>query len=122
MNNLTNDLKRELTYEEMKKGLDPEFVYGQGTTLFKHFLTSNGQPMEQGTIQIVGNYKALPDAKKVYLKLKKHLYNRKLSKTHSIMIRNILRNNNISFALAVLRLTDEDMEVKSKFGKKNQIK
>ena len=118
MNNITNDLKRELTYTEMKKGLDPEFMYGQGTTLFKHFLTSDGQPMEQGTIQIVGNYKALSDAKKVHQKLKKHLYNRKLSKTHSITIRNILRNNNISFVLAVLRLTDEDMETKSKFGKR----
>ena len=118
MNNVTNNLKLELTYEEMKKGLDPEYTYGQGTTLYKHFLTSDGQPMEQGTIRIVGSYKLLPDAKKKETQLKKHLYSRKLSKTHSILIRNLIRNDIITFVVAVLRLTNEDMEIKSKLGKR----
>ncbi len=120
MNNITKELQSIITYEEMKKGLDPEFIYGQGTTLFKWFLTPDGQPLERGTIRIVGEYKSLPDAKKVYQKLKKHMHNRGMSKTHNIGIRNIVINNKVVFVLAVLRLTEDDMEIKSKLG--NRLK
>ena len=118
MNNVTNDLKMGLSYDELKKGLDLEFVYGQGTTMFKHFLTPEGQPMEQGQYEIVGNYKVLTEAKKVQQKIKTYMYARKLSKTHTIVIRNIMRNTKVTFVIAVLRLTDEDMEIKAKLGRK----
>ena len=109
-----NNIKDEMTYEEMMKGLDPQYIYANLSLTHKYFETKDGQPIPQGDIEVAAEYKSLIDAKKKYNKLKSHMYNKKLTLTHSVKIRNRMTNNKAIFVVAVCRLTDEDMKKKAK--------